>query len=64
MHLGDAAGAVAPLLGGEDCRPESLELQLHLGEALMASGQAKEAETHLENARRLAPAGDSRRRTT
>ena len=26
----------------------------------MASGQAKEAETHLENARRLAPPGDSR----
>ena len=60
MHLGDSAGAVAPLRQGVECRPENLELQLHLGEALMASGQAKEAETHLENARRLAPAGDSR----
>ena len=59
-HLGDAAGAVAPLQKGVDCRPVELELQLGLGEALLESGRAKDAEKYLENARRLSPPNDSR----
>jgi tetratricopeptide (TPR) repeat protein len=54
-HLGDSEAAVAPLRRGVACRPEMFELQLALGEVLLESGQRREAETHLENARRLDP---------
>jgi tetratricopeptide (TPR) repeat protein len=54
-HLGESTAAVAPLRRGVACRPEMFELQLALGEALLESGQRREAETHLENARRLDP---------
>jgi tetratricopeptide (TPR) repeat protein len=54
-YLGDPAAAVAPLRRGVDCRPADFDLQLALGEALLESGQPKEAETYLENARRLDP---------
>jgi tetratricopeptide (TPR) repeat protein len=54
-YLGEPAGAVPPLRQGVACRPENLELQLALGEALLESGQGREAETYLENARRLDP---------
>jgi tetratricopeptide (TPR) repeat protein len=54
-YLGEPAAAVAPLRKGVACRPEEIELQLALGEALMDSGQGKEAKTYLENARRLDP---------
>jgi tetratricopeptide (TPR) repeat protein len=54
-YLGDPAAAVAPLRKGVACRPEDIELQLALGEALLESGQGKEAKTYLENARRLDP---------
>ena len=37
------------------CRPENFELQLAFGEVLLESGQGREAETYLENARRLDP---------
>jgi tetratricopeptide (TPR) repeat protein len=55
MRLGDPAAAVAPLRQGVSCEPGFLELQLALGEALLDSGQAREAAEHLENARRLGP---------
>jgi tetratricopeptide (TPR) repeat protein len=54
-HLGDSEAAVAPLRRGVACRPEMFELQLALGEVLLETGQRREAETHLENARRLDP---------
>ncbi len=54
-YLDQPAAAVVPLRKGVACRPESLELQLGLGEALLESGQDREATTHLENARRLDP---------
>ena len=54
-YLGKPAEAVAPLRKGVAARPGSLELSLVLGEALMESGQTTEAETHLENARRIDP---------
>jgi tetratricopeptide (TPR) repeat protein len=54
-YLGDPAAAVAPLRKGVACRPEEIELQLGLGEALVESGEGKEARTYLENARRLDP---------
>ena len=54
-YLGRPAEAVAPLRKGVACRPENLDLQLALGEALLESGQGREAETYLENARRLDP---------
>jgi tetratricopeptide (TPR) repeat protein len=54
-YLGEPAAAVAPLRKGVACQPADLDLQLGLGEALMESGQYREAKTHLENARLLAP---------
>jgi tetratricopeptide (TPR) repeat protein len=54
-YLGDPAAALAPLRQGIACQPDSTELQLALGEALLAVGQEREAETHLQNARRLDP---------
>ncbi|HEY7156296.1 MAG TPA: tetratricopeptide repeat protein, partial [Gemmataceae bacterium] len=54
-HLGDSEAAVAPLRRGVACRPEMFQLQLALGEALLESGQRREAETYLENARYLDP---------
>lgn len=54
-YLDEPAEAVAPLRQGVACQPNSLELQLALGEVLLTIGQRKEAETHLENARRLDP---------
>jgi tetratricopeptide (TPR) repeat protein len=58
-HLGEPADAISPLRRGVACQPNSLELQLALGEVLLAAGRPKEAEIHLENARRL-DAKDSR----
>jgi tetratricopeptide (TPR) repeat protein len=54
-HLGEPAAAVAPLRQGVACRPEMIELQLALGEALLESKQSAEAETYLQNAQRLDP---------
>jgi tetratricopeptide (TPR) repeat protein len=54
-YLGKPAEAVAPLRQGVACRPEQIELQLALGEALLESGQYAEAKIHLQNARRLDP---------
>jgi Flp pilus assembly protein TadD len=53
--LGEPAKAVEPLRRGVVCGPENLDLQLLLGEALLESGQDQEAETYLENARKLDP---------
>ena len=58
-HLGNPAAAVTPLKKGVACRPTSFELQLGLGEVLLETGQAHEAQTHLELAQRL-DANDSR----
>jgi tetratricopeptide (TPR) repeat protein len=52
-YLGRPEEAIEPLRRGVTCRPDSFELQLALGEVLLASGHTTEAETHLENARRL-----------
>jgi tetratricopeptide (TPR) repeat protein len=54
-YLGEPAAAVAPLRQGVACRPELLELQLALGEALLEAGQPAEAKTYLQNAQRLDP---------
>jgi tetratricopeptide (TPR) repeat protein len=54
-QLGKPADAVEPFRRGVACRPEYFELQLGLGEALLESGHDTEAETYLENARRLNP---------
>jgi Flp pilus assembly protein TadD len=54
-YLGKPAEAVAPLRKGVACQPTDLELQLSLGETLLEAGQFTEAETHLDNARQLAP---------
>jgi tetratricopeptide (TPR) repeat protein len=56
LHLGEAGAAVEPLTKGVACRPEVFNLQLALGEALLEAGRLPEAETHLENARKLDPA--------
>jgi tetratricopeptide (TPR) repeat protein len=58
-RLGEKAAALAPLRKAVECRPEDPELQLALGEALLDADRLKEAEEHLENARRLMP--DDRR---
>ncbi len=52
-YLGQPAAAVTPLRKGVTCLPVDFDLQLGLGEALLETGQLKEAETHLENARKL-----------
>jgi Flp pilus assembly protein TadD len=54
-YLGRTAEAVEPLRKGVTCRPIDIDLQVSLGEALLETGQLKEAETHLENARKLDP---------
>ena len=54
-YLGEPAAAIPPLRQGVACQPDSLELQLALGEMLLAVGQTKEAEIHLRNARHLDP---------
>lgn len=54
-YLGEADAAVVPLRRGVACRPELIELQLALGEALLACEQKTQAQTHLQNARRLDP---------
>ncbi len=54
-YLGEPAAAVDPLRRGVSCRPEDFDLQLALGQVLLATGQDKLAETYLENARRLNP---------
>jgi tetratricopeptide (TPR) repeat protein len=53
--LGESKAAVEPLRKAVACRPESFDLQLELGEALLDAGQEREAQTHLENAQRLQP---------
>jgi Flp pilus assembly protein TadD len=55
MRLGKPEEAVAPLRKGVACQPTDLELQLSLGEALLEAGQLQDAQTHLNNARLLAP---------
>lgn len=52
-HLGEPNAALPPLRRGIACQPESVELNLALGEVLLQVGKKKEAETYLENARRL-----------
>jgi tetratricopeptide (TPR) repeat protein len=54
-YLGEPGAAVEPLRQGIACTPGDLQLQLGLGEVLLDLGRLKEAEVHLENARRLAP---------
>jgi tetratricopeptide (TPR) repeat protein len=54
-YLGQPAEAVEPLRKGVACRPADLELQFSLGEVLLETGQRLEAETFLENARKLDP---------
>lgn len=52
-YLGEPNAALPPLRRGIACQPESVELNLALGEVLLQVGKKKEAETYLENARRL-----------
>jgi Flp pilus assembly protein TadD len=59
MDLGEPAAAIAPLQKGVACRPEAFNLQLALGEAYLDAGKLPDAETQLENARKL-DANDSR----
>ena len=54
-YLGEPAAAVEPLRKGVLGHPEEFDLQLALGEALLQTGQDREAQTYLENARRLDP---------
>ena len=54
-HLGDPGAACAPLRQGLTYYPTGFELRLALGEALLGSGQLEEAQTQLEQARRLDP---------
>jgi tetratricopeptide (TPR) repeat protein len=54
-HLGRVRDAIEPLRKGVAARPEEFELQLALGEVLLATDQRAEARGHLENARRLDP---------
>jgi tetratricopeptide (TPR) repeat protein len=53
--LGEPAAAVEPLRKGIACQPDHMLLHLSLGEALTETGNLPEAETYLENARRVAP---------
>ena len=54
-YLGEWEAAVAPLRKGVACNPADFELQYGLGEVLLEAGQLADAETHLDNARRLNP---------
>jgi tetratricopeptide (TPR) repeat protein len=54
-HLGRTGAAVEPLRKGVAARPEEFELQLALGEVLVATGRGAEAKTYLDNAARLDP---------
>jgi tetratricopeptide (TPR) repeat protein len=54
-YLGEAKAAVEPLRKAVDCRPDSFDLQLELGETLLETNEDREAATYLENARRLDP---------
>jgi tetratricopeptide (TPR) repeat protein len=54
-RLEEPAKAIEPLRQGVACHPEMLELQITLGEVYLDVGQDREAETYLENARRLDP---------
>jgi tetratricopeptide (TPR) repeat protein len=53
MNRGDWDAAVLPLQKGAHIRPELLEMQLALGEALLETGRLPEAEIHLKNALKL-----------
>ncbi len=53
--LGETRAAIEALRKGIICAPGDVRLQLALGEALLENGQLKEAQTHLETARQLAP---------
>ena len=53
--LGEPAAAVKALTQGVECSPDNFYLQLSLGEILVETGEYREAETHLENARKLNP---------
>jgi tetratricopeptide (TPR) repeat protein len=52
-YLGRAQEAVAPLRQGIVCQPADIDLQISLAEVLHDTGQAREAETYLDNARQL-----------
>jgi tetratricopeptide (TPR) repeat protein len=54
-YLGDPAAAVEPLRKAVSCLPTDFDAHLGLGEVLLDSGRWREAEEHLENARRLGP---------
>jgi Flp pilus assembly protein TadD len=54
-YLGEPEAALEPLRKGIECTPGDPQLQLGLGEVLLELGRLKEAEVHLEIARRLAP---------
>ena len=54
-YLGKPGEAVKPLLQGVNCRPNSIDLKLALAEALMDSGDKKEAERYLKEAGQLDP---------
>jgi tetratricopeptide (TPR) repeat protein len=53
QHLDEPAAAIEPLRKGVACRPDSFDLQLSLGQALLESGQQSEAKEALTNAQRL-----------
>jgi tetratricopeptide (TPR) repeat protein len=54
-HLGEPKEALAPLRAGVTCQPSDFRLQLSLGQALIEADRGAEAETYLENARKLGP---------
>ena len=54
-HADGPAAALGPLQKGVSCQPTHFELQYGLGETLMDLNRPREAETHLENARKLDP---------
>jgi tetratricopeptide (TPR) repeat protein len=54
-YLGEPNEAIKPLRRGVACRPESLELQLALGEILLQTGDHKEARIYLGHAQKLDP---------
>ena len=53
--LGQPEAALAPLRKGIACHPADFDLQLALAETLMEAGRRQEADTYLDNARRLRP---------
>ena len=54
-YLGESKAAIVQLRKGVLCRPNDFELQFGLGNTLLDTGEDGEAETYLENARKLDP---------